>query len=1552
MSLEYLRSLDSQESTFGTKSYEEDREDFWNNILPPVIKEAYNRSITGMAQSMYTGEQRFNMPDYNPSVAADFGATALSFLMPVDLVTTFVPGAIATKAATRKLLQPGPNSPLARASKVLQRKTNMDKKTADKIMNDVIKYGAFNSASIGSYDGFYAAAKAGSDEILKQGIDLSSLEDKSEIEILNLIGKEGMKGLFKGASLGSIAAVARAMRWTGGYGSLPLVGKFKDTSAGGFLNEAAAFGAAAPLFDGRMPRGQDFILAGATFGALRSAPVAKKVFTSFGRAVRKPIGDRTLSEGPITFDVTLPDGSTVKQTLDTTDKVAEFGAKSITEGAMDEIRRTTFNPVLGSDYMGLRKQIAEALGNDQVIFLPDGKVPDKLKAVLDNDVLEKITKATKLKATRLVPQQVQNPKGVGTIRAFAEDVTGDVSLGGLNSIKIDGFVRDASGKFTGEIRIRAGSETFFKLDAKNTEKFFKHYTSSPRVQRSFLRANNKKTVEELNDAVLTSRAKNTPESDLNIAIANAEVSLYGPNRVMKGAKKAGNFPENALDLDVSKLNGAEKTILNKQISAQQRYNDVFEKLSDIDKKNLTLQLDRQGFFSVSKSTDEAISPIGAVLNSLKSGRTQVRTPQAKKLLRYLDVVDGEITVLQGERLTELAEALDLDEMANFRAKLKTTSLKVNQTWNDYIRGVVNSKGQLKKSFYRLEKDLQDVKFYSKVQKKIETTKGAEQAFHQKRLDSINALKGGGQFVSPGRTLARAEELARKLPGVERLGLLPRLYLEARDAGIPVAPYVANFFPKKMKKDLIDSLFRQEKSIRELVETSEGLGKVVANNIDSGSLDAPQISALNNVISSYLERLKANLGSKAGNLSKQELLDEAFLRMHNQAKKLLPGATDVDIYNAIRVGAFNRTLKPYASLERRRRTAIEKLEDIDFVDVAEEVVKDAEFRKAAGSALGDISDSLIDTDALVVLSDYIVGASKRQILGGTFGRRGEVLDKLITLIPEDAALSGRLRLGDTPFFSAPQTERQAVQLIRDVITGEVSNNASTAADVFRKAANLEMITKINLGFATIPNLTQTAISTAVEAGWWRTIKAVHRLATDREFRKKVTSYTTLQTLVDDMIGVDPGTQTIAAVEARSQGITKQFLSFFHKNNPDRIGTALGVTDKISQFSKVNRMNQMVAGATSQILIEDLRALAKGKKGSGGFSFLDIISPEKRKRYAKNRLQALGFNMERVLDDGFLSSDYGRREMARVMNKFSRDTQLQRSIQKDNILFNHPDFKPFLLFKRFGYRQAQFTKDLIKREWLNGNVMPILGLGAAGFGGTFFVQPFKEAISGVLGGDVKIIDGDLTNGEFSTKIAKQFNTRNKRVRWLRDGLRDGITGEEWIEGMTSIGSLGMIGDIVGSDNTWSTIKFIATPVFVSDFNRALSALETTLRKTETFYPSLYEPAVAGFKRLAPVFGGVVTQAARRLETPKMEIDRLKQRRKETIEAALDKVGFGQDAFELIDDYNKSIGYLSPELTIYYDDISIWKVYERVAKRQKRLEDEYKDLDERAIEKLLGI
>ena len=1557
MSNPFLASLleDEKQSTFGTKTYEEDRQDFWDNILPTVVKDAYNRSITGMAQSMYTGEQRFDLRNYTPSIVQDLGATAISFLMPVDLAATVIPGVGAANIA-QKSLRLGAKSPATRLAKTLRKRGGLDFNTSNKVVDDLFKYGAINSATLGAYDGFYSAAKAGSDEILKQGISLKHLEDKEPEEILSIIGKEGMKGLFKGASLGSISAVARAMRWTGGYGALPLVGKFKGTGAGGFLNEVTAFSVAAPLFDGRLPKGQDFILAGATFGALKTSPKIMEGLSALGSAVRKPVGTRTLSEGPIEYEVLNLDGSKTRRIFETGEEVAELGAKAITDDPMKNIRSMTFQPILSKEFDKARKEIKQKLTvRNEPLFFEDGKGTSQYIEDLGPDLLDKIQETTSLKATMQFPINIPK-KGteLKTVRSYEDMKTGKLSLGGLNEIKVADFLKDADGSYTGEIRIKTGVNTYFKLDAENTEKFFMHYSSDPKIQSSFRAQNNKKTVDELHTVALKKLISETDPRDLNIAFANADGFLYGlENPNVSKITKAALSP----DFSPEKLSGAEKVVLSNYLLGQKNYNRVFEKLKDIDKKNLSLQLDKQNFFSISKSTDENISPIGAVLNGLKSGKYQLQTPGARKMLRYLDVVDGEITVLQGERLKRFEEIADFDEMANFRQKLKTAAEKNPQTWNNYIRGNQRNKdGSPGFPKYSLYDDLQDKRFYTKINKKIELSKGIDKAFHQKRKEVMDGLTLGDQFIDGKRGLKQIEKLVETKFNNGRLGLLPRTYLEAKEAGIPVAKYERNFFPRRLKRDFLNAIFDNEKRIAEIIIDTPGLGKNAYNNIDSGSLDKPQIDSINNIITSYFQKMRLDIQSKrqAGDMTKSDLLDEGFSKMMIAAQNALPGSSNVDIYNAIRVGSFNNFLKPYASLERRRKTAVQKLSDIDFAELAGTLRTTAEeAQDLTTKALGTVTDALVEKDGLVVLADYFAGASKRQILGGTFGKDGEVLEKLMRTIPSDAALSGRLRLGDTPFFSAPQTERQAIELIRDVITGEVNNNNATkAADVFRKIANLEMITKINLGFATIPNLTQSAISTAVDAGYWRMIRGIHKYATDEKFRKEVKSFTTLQTLVDDLVGVDPGTQTLKQVEARSEGITRQFLSLFHKDNPDKISTLLQVTDKISQFSRVNKMNQIVAGATSQILVQDLRAMAKGKVGSGGFSFLDRVAKEKRIRYAKNRLQALGFNMDEVLKDGFLTSKYGQKEMSRVMNKYARDTQLQRSLEKDNILFNHPDFKPFLLFKRFGYRQALFSADLIKREWLNGNVMPVLGLGAAGYLGLGFVQPAKESISAVLAGDANLTS-DITSGQFSEKIAKQFNSRTKRVRWMRDGWSEwDVTPTQFFDGLGSIGAFGMLGDMLSSDSKWATLKFIVTPVFISDLTRIIKSVDTFARATETFYPSLREPFTRGLSQLAPVGGGLFTQIAKRARTPKQQIDAYKQRRKETVELSLDLVetGDSKEAARIVDDYNRSIGLIDPSLYIHLDDFSYWKMYERLARKQKRLEEEYETFEELAFKDII--
>ena len=235
-----------------------------------------------------------------------------------------------------------------------------------------------------------------------------------------------------------------------------------------------------------------------------------------------------------------------------------------------------------------------------------------------------------------------------------------------------------------------------------------------------------------------------------------DAQLYGPeaNRTVRTT------------VDVDKLTPAEKVFLNRQITGQKRYNEVYELLSDIDKKNLTLQLENQGFWGLKKSKDENISPIGAVMNGLKSGKYQLQTPGAKKLLRYFDVVDGDITTLQGERLTAFGQILDFDEMRNARLGLQTTSLKNNQSWNDYIRGVQKKEsGEIGKPKYTIKDDLEDTRFQSKIKKLIEKSKGKEKAFHEKRKETKKFVRKNAILDFPFHSCVAAEGLPWCIPAI-------------------------------------------------------------------------------------------------------------------------------------------------------------------------------------------------------------------------------------------------------------------------------------------------------------------------------------------------------------------------------------------------------------------------------------------------------------------------------------------------------------------------------------------------------------------------------------------------------------------------------------------------------------------------------------------------------------------------------------------------------------------------------------------------------------------
>lgn len=1516
---EYLDSLFSGNTDYRTEVYgetdnvqeEAQKNNFWDDILPTVLKDAYNKSITGTVQEMYTGQKRFNLPTYNPSVAQDLAAEALSFIATPDILALLVPGGIATKLSSKAVLR-GQSSLATRASKVLAKRGNMKEADAFKVVKDVIQAGSINAATLGTYDGLHKAAEAGRQEILKQGISLKHLEGKEEKEIYSIMAKEGMKGLFKGASLGQISGVAKALRWTGGYGKIPgLKSLASETNltrdAAGFLNEMVAFGAAAPIFEGRAPRGQDFLLAGATFGALKTAPAAKNLFTAFGKNVRKET--KMLSESLTLTDIDPVTGLSIDRVIESGEQVVKYLTDSILDNIPKKFHTSILQPVLSKKSREIKKAFEKKYGEESHIFIDKSKMT-KAEIKEYNLLQSEYGKESMLEATRQVPQNVPKPeKGFKSVKEWTDQGTGTLAVGRGN-VKILDFITDDAGFKTGELRITMGGTDVFKLDLANADRLFQNYTANSITASKFANPKfNSKGIsfEKFADETLKRRLADMSKEDISGIVRYTDEFLYnqkhgglgfeGGNLFQRfqsaGKKGKGGVFEGSLNVD--KMTSQEKFVLNKYITGRKEMTRVYNLLSDIDKKNLNIFIpDESMLFSAaaSESTIGTSSVFGGFLNGMKTGSYQLKTPAAIKHMRYLDVVDGNITIRQGEYLAKLEEGLDMHLMAG------------NSKWNSYIRSHEKVKGKSSTPKYNLADDLESPTATADIVDAISKTKGKEKAFHEKRLTTLRNLQG----VSGGK----------------EKGLLREIYDTALGDGVNVAEFVANFFPKKMKKDFIAAIYAADGKIEKQIKAS--LDERILGRMNSGSATQADKDAVNKIVDGYLKEINEKVVSKKGlqNLTKAEQQEYGVSRMYISAKKQLgPGADMADVYNAVRTDMYDNTITPFYSLESRRKSFAERFADIDLIKAIDEIPTSKEFAKIGVEELGAISESLLEKDALVVLSDYAVGAAKRSILVKNFGRNYEVLERLKDAIPDDAPLQGALpqKLTALLGMELPTTERKAVQLLEDVVTGNINRTqGTTRAEILKGIANFEMITKINLGYATVPNLTQQFISSMVSAGYWRFLKGTYKLATDAEFRGNVRKYTTLQTQMNEIVGVDAGTQVIQSFQMRGESIGNQFLSLFTGDNPDKLGTLTNITGKISFFDQVNQMNQMFAGATSQVLIQDLRHMAKGKSGTGAFSFLDKLAPVMRKRYAKNRLQKLGFNIDKVLKKGFMETN--KTEVARVMNKFARDSQLQRSFSRDNIMFHHPDMKPFLLFKRFGYRQAEFAYDTLKSEFLNGNVMPMFAMGAAGLVGGQGVLFAKEKLDEIYTG------------------SNQYSTRKRRMKLLNKKGKRGISLNTYMEGLASVGAFGMMGDLISDDKPLGAVRFFITPVIFSDMERLAGSFSTFLKKSDTFKPDYYISASYAAQNLAPIFGTVAARLSKRLSTPKMEMEADRQKKRDTIVLSKDLMigGKPSEAAKVVGEYNRYVAKRFPTLLIKYEDFSYDALVQDMLNRNERKLEEF--------------
>ena len=237
---------------------------------------------------------------------------------------------------------------------------------------------------------------------------------------------------------------------------------------------------------------------------------------------------------------------------------------------------------------------------------------------------------------------------------------------------------------------------------------------------------------------------------------------------------------------------------------------------------------------------------------------------------------------------------------------------------------------------------------------------------------------------------------------------------------------------------------------------------------------------------------------------------------------------------------------------------------------------------------------------------------------------------------------------------------------------------------------ETATKISLGFATIPNLTQFTISTAVDAGYLRTIRGAYQLATNKEVRKRIEqSGATNYSMILEMMGINQATS--------------------------RTSKVVDGLSKLTGFTQINKFNQRLAAATAGVFVKDLHKMAKS-----GFS-------QKRRNWAKEKLKELGVDSTKELTNS---------DVKTAMERFARKSQLQKDILEDPLIFNNPQTRLFTQFKRFGYRQYQLSRNLLVNDFKRGNIMPILRLAAGGVAGGMFVGLAKQKIKELLSGEASV------------------------------------------------------------------------------------------------------------------------------------------------------------------------------------------------------------------------
>ena len=153
---------------------------------------------------------------------------------------------------------------------------------------------------------------------------------------------------------------------------------------------------------------------------------------------------------------------------------------------------------------------------------------------------------------------------------------------------------------------------------------------------------------------------------------------------------------------------------------------------------------------------------------------------------------------------------------------------------------------------------------------------------------------------------------------------------------------------------------------------------------------------------------------------------------------------------------------------------------------------------------ELPHEFYERDARVVLAKYATDVAKRIAYVEKFGAKGEIAELRFNTLNKLAKETG----ADFKTKNILNQEKALLEQLFSSHTGlievdPIKNWGNARARTFLKnAVDFEVTTKIGLGYATVPNVTQTLISTMVRAGVWNTFKGTHKLVFDKKFKKAI------------------------------------------------------------------------------------------------------------------------------------------------------------------------------------------------------------------------------------------------------------------------------------------------------------------------------------------------------------------------------------------------------------------------------------------------------------------